>query len=125
MEALKTDLSTKSLYRNWTPGALDAFVHYGTRTTEAGALTHATLVGRPPFLALTRVVSDSQNGQCAGRYCCHTRSYPFIRPAVKRAVGRNKRISQHVLMVVIAFLEAPETAAVQINDILVDSGQGL
>jgi len=129
VDALKTDLSTKSLYRNWTPGALDAFAHYGTRTTEAGALTlacdprwEASIFGSYPrgLWQAVRTVSVPVDIVVA------TRSYPFIRPAVKRAVGRNKRISQHVFDGGHCFpMEAPEAAAVQINDILVDSGRGL
>ena len=129
VDALKTDLSTKSLYRNWTPGALDAFAHYAVRTTESGAIElacdprwEASIFGSYPrgLWQAVRTVSVPVDIVVA------TRSYPFIRPAVKRAVGQNKRISQHVFDGGHCFpMEAPEAAAVQINDILVDSGRGL
>ena len=127
VDALRTDLSTKSLYRNWTPGALEAFSRYGAETTDSGAVTlacdprwEASIFGSYPrgLWQAVRTVSIPVDIIVA------TRSYPFIRPAVRRAVARNKQIVQHIFDGGHCFpMELPEAAAVQINDILVDSGR--
>jgi len=127
VDALRTDLSTKSLYRNWTLGALEAFSHYGSETTDSGAVTlacdprwEASIFGSYPrgLWQAVRTVSMPVDIIVA------TRSYPFIRPAVRRAVARNKQIVQHIFDGGHCFpMELPEAAAVQINDILVDSSR--
>lgn len=99
--AMREDLRKKSLYRHWESESLDAFVKYATCP-----ISH-------PETAIELLCQPAWEAAIFGSYprglwkavrqvkvrvdiITATDSYPFIRPAVKRAVALNNNIHHHV-----------------------------
>jgi len=122
-QSLAEDLRRKSLYRSWSDEAFDAFVEYGTsdrdgcRTLACAPQWEASIFGSYPR-GLWRAVRtvDVPVGIIVA-----SESYPFIRPAVKRAVRKNSNIRQFDYEGGHCFpMDAPEHAAGVINGVIAE-----
>lgn len=126
------DLRKKKLYRDWESEALEAFVRFATRPVRAtddakeaielacAPAWEASIFGSYPR-GLWKAVRQIQ---VPVDIITATDSYPFIRPAVKRAVAVNPNIHHHVFDGGHCFpMENSELAAASVSDILADSRQ--
>jgi len=126
-QSLAQDLRRKSLYRTWSDEAFDAFVEYGTRDRDG----HRTLACAPQWEAsifgsyprgLWRAVREVD---VPVGIIVASESYPFIRPAVKRAVRKNSNIRQFDYQGGHCFpMDAPEHAARVINGVIAELNAG-
>ena len=125
--AMAEDLGKKRLYRDWHPDALQAFVDYGSCDDGQSGVRlacspqwEAANFGAYPrklwhAISTVKVPVD---------IVVASKSYPFIPPAVRRAVASNPAIKAHQFEGGHCFpMEFPEVAGAFISDILKESEQ--
>lgn len=122
-QSLGQDLRKKSLYKSWSEEAFEAFVEYATVDRDGGRVLacepewEASIFGSYPrgLWRAVRTVSVPVGIIVASE------SYPFIRPAVKRAVRKNTNIHQFDYKGGHCFpMDAPEYAAQVVNGVIAE-----
>ncbi len=121
-ESMKADLSQKSLYRNWHPDALQAFIEHGTKTAVDGGLElscapawEASIFGSYPrglWQAVRKI-------EIPVEIFVASESYGFISRSARKAAKVNKNINWHSIEGKHCFpMEQPESTVNILLDLL-------
>lgn len=122
IDSMKQDLSQKSLYKNWHPDALQAFVEHGTKASAQGGIElscapewEASIFGSYPR-GLWQAVSKIE---IPVDIFVASKSYGFIERSARKAAKANKNIQWHFMDGVHCFpMEQPERTADVLLDLL-------